>query len=149
MRHLMVLAALFGLIVAQPALSQAPGNAPVRTGNEAVAPPCDGDIANVRLIQITPKGTMANYLKALDAHRAWYRAHGFTKNQIFAAKVMVLDKASNSYKCAKDQMLSFHIAPPFMPGSTGHDAAWDAFHNLYRENSDIKTTFNVCMPKNR
>ena len=141
MRRVLFLLGLFAVVLVRPALAQATG--------ELAAPPCDGDVANVRLTEITPTGTMQGYLKALDAHRAWYRAHGFTGNDIFAARVMIPEPGTKTLKYSETQVLAFHIRPPFMPGSTGHDPAWDAFHQLYRENSIIKTSYNICMPKNR
>lgn len=142
MRGTCVLMALFGILHAGPLLAQG-------ARGELAAPACDGDIANVRLTEISPTGTMEGYLKALDAHRAWYRAHGFTNNEIFATRVMVTEPGTNKLKYSDTQVLAFHIRPPYMPGSTGHDAAWDAFHQLYRENSIIKTSYNICMPKTR
>ena len=140
MRHVLAFATLFTILLAHPASSQPSG--------ALVAPPCDGDIANVRLTEITPTGTMAGYLKAVNDHRAWYKAHGFTGNEIFVSQVMVENPATKKLEYSKTEVLAFHIRPPFMPGSTGHDAAWDTFHDLYRKNSNIKATYNICMPKN-
>ena len=146
MRNLVVLAAVFGLLQAPTALSQTAAPHP---GADGAPPPCDGDIANVRLTEISPTGTMEGYLKAVAGQKAWYRAHGFKDNEIFVSRIMVMDPATKSLKYSNTQVLAFHIRPPYMPGSTGHDPAWDAFHQQYRENSDLKQSFNVCMPKAR
>ena len=151
MRKLVVLAALFGTFQVQPAQAQltqpnAPASAPPLPGSFA-APPCDGDVANVRLTEIIPGGTMEGYLKAVDAHRAWYRAHGFMNNEIFVSKIMLEDPATHKLVYSQDRVLAFHVRPPYMGGSTGHDAGWDAFHAQYSKNSNIVTTYNICIPR--
>lgn len=152
MRRLISFAALLGMALAQPALAQMSAPA-AKSGAPApgayAALPCDGDVANVRLTQILPTGTMKGYLQAVDEHRAWYRAHGYKDNQIFVSRLMVPDPAKHELKYSDTEVLAFHIRPPFMPGSKNHDAAWDLFHKHYSENSKIEVGYNVCMPKNR
>jgi hypothetical protein len=41
--------------------------------------------------------------------------------------------------------VAFHVRPPFMGGSTGHDTGWDTFHNLYRKNSNIVKEYDICI----
>lgn len=151
----------FGMIalstacLAQPAaardpLTQPKGPAPKSQGplpGTYAAPPCDGDVANVRLTEIIPGGSMKGYLKAVADHRAWYRAHGFKNNEIFVSKLMVEDPAAHKLVYSKDRVVAFHIRPPYMGGSTGHDAGWDAFHAEYSKNSKIVTTYNICIPR--
>ena len=76
MHRLISFAALLGMVLAQPALAQMSAPAS-KSGAPApgayAALPCDGDVANVRLTQILPTGTMKGYLQAVDEHRAWYR----------------------------------------------------------------------------
>ena len=147
--------ALFAASQAQPALARDPltqpkGPAPKAQGplpGTFAAPPCDGDVANVRLTEIIPGGTMDGYLKAVADHRAWYRAHGFKNNEIFVSKLMVEDPATHKLTYSKDRVVAFHIRPPYMGGSTGHDAGWDAFHAEYSKNSNIVTTYNICIPR--
>jgi hypothetical protein len=153
MRNLAVLAVLFGALQSLPALAQAPLTQPAAQASAGpapgkfAAPPCDGDVANVRLTEIIPGGTMEGYLQAVDAHRAWYRAHGYKNNEIFVARLMVEDPTTHQLTYSKTRVLAFHIRPPFMGGSTGHDAGWDNFHDLYRKNSNIVTAYDICIPK--
>jgi hypothetical protein len=155
MRNWVGLAALLGLFQVQPALAQGVLAQPSGQTADAPAPgkfaaaPCDGDVANVRLTEIIPGGTMEGYLQAVDAHRAWYRAHGYTHNDIFVARLMVEDPATHQLVYSKTRVLAFHIRPPFMGGSTGHDTGWDAFHELYRKNSNIVTAYDICIPKSQ
>ena len=108
MRVLVVLAAAFGLLQASAAVSQPAAPHP---GAEGAPPPCDGDIANVRLTEISPTGTMEGYLKAVAGHKAWYRAHGFKDNEIFVSRIMVMDPATKTLKYSNTQVLAFHIRP--------------------------------------
>ncbi len=94
MRHLIVLAALLGALQVNPPWRRRRCPAGPAPGKFA-APPCDGDVANVRLTEIIPGGTMEGYLQAVDAHRAWYRAHGYKDNEIFVSKLMVEDPATH------------------------------------------------------
>ena len=147
---------LFGSLQAQSALAQGPltqpkgpppaAGAPPLPGKFA-APPCDGDVANVRVTEIIPGGTMEGYLQAVAAHLGWYRAHGFKNNEIFVSKLMVEDPASHKLVYSKNQVVAFHIRPPYMGGSTWHDAGWDTFHNLYRKNSNIVKEYDICIPR--
>jgi len=132
-------------IQTQPS-AQAPATSPPEPGKFA-APPCDGDIAVLRLIEITPKGTMAGYLKAVAANLGWFRAHGYKQDDLAVAQVMVEDPATRRLTYAKNRVLSIHMRPPFMGGRGGHDAAWNAFHDLYQDNSNIVTEYNICIPK--
>ena len=129
-------------ILAQPRTA----SAGPRPGTFA-APPCDGDVAVLRLTELTPNGTMAGYLKAVAAHLGWFRSHGYAHDDMVVAQVMVEDPATYQLTYSKNQVLSIHMRPPFMGGSTGHDAGWDAFHDLYRKNSNIVTAYNICIPR--
>lgn len=110
------------------------------------APPCDGDVAVLRLTELTPNGTMAGYLKAVAAHLGWFHSHGYANDEMVVAQVMVEDATTHQLTYSKNRVLSIHMRPPFMGGSTGHDAGWDAFHDLYRKNSNIVTAYNICIP---
>ena len=123
--------------------------APASAQTAPDAPPCDGDVAVIRLTEITPTGTMKAYLAAVDAHREWYRSHGYTGNELYVTKVAVTDPKTHVMTYSENQVLAFHVRPPLMPGTTGHDASWDAFHQQYRDNSVIKTSYIVCIPKKR
>ncbi len=144
--------ALFTVLLVTPALAQDPltqpsvASAPPEPGKFA-APPCDGDVAVLRLIEIPPQGSMEGYLKAVATNQSWFRAHGFANDQTAVARVMVEDPATHQLTYAKNQVLSIHMRPPFMGGSTGHDAGWNVFHDLYQKNSNIVTEYNICIPR--
>ena len=56
---------------------------------QTAGPACFGDMATIRLSQIKPGGSLQGFLKAVEAHKAWYRANGVTDNDIVAARVLV------------------------------------------------------------
>ena len=134
-------------ILTQPTAAATPSAGPF-PGTFA-APPCDGDVAVLRLTELTPTGTMEGYLKAVAAHLGWFHSHGFANDEMVVAKVMVEDPSTHQLIYSKNRVLAIHMRPPFMGGSTGHDAGWDAFHDLYRKNSNIVQSFNICIPRAR
>jgi hypothetical protein len=140
------------LIVGRSALAQdiltqpRAASAPPAPGKFS-APPCDGDVAVLRLIELTPKGAMAGYLEAVTKNLGWFRAHGYDDDDMVVAKVIVEDPATHRLTYAKNRVVSIHMRPPFMGGSTGHDAGWNVFHDLYQANSNIVTEYNICVPK--
>jgi hypothetical protein len=143
---------MLGLFAVQPSLAQDPLTQPsvastAPAPGKFTAPPCDGDVAVVRLIEITPKGTMAGYLKAVATNLGWFRSHGYADDEMFVTQLMVEDPATHQLTYSKNRVLSFHIRPPFMGGSTGHDAGWNVFHDVYQANSNILTEYNICIPK--
>ncbi len=144
--------AVVGMLLARPALAQdiltQPSVASEGPGpGTFAAPPCDGDVAVLRLTELTPNATMASYLKAVAMHLGWFRAHGYAKDDMAVAKVMVEDPATHQLTYSKTQVLAIHMRPPVMGGSTGHDASWDAFHDQYRKTSNIVASYNICIPK--
>jgi hypothetical protein len=132
-------------ILVQPS-AQAPPSVAPEPGKFA-APPCDGDVAVLRLTELTPNGTMEGYLKAVAAHLGWFRSHGYANDDMVVAKVMVEDPSTHQLTYSKNRVLAIHMRPPVMGGSTGHDAGWDAFHDLYRKNSNIVESYNICIPR--
>jgi hypothetical protein len=107
------------------------------------APPaCDGDIAVVRISEIKPAGSVQGFMAAVAAHKAWYRAHGITNNDVFAVRV-VDEQDPTTY--SNKVVLTYHINPPTAPVS--RDEAYENYVKLYRDNSEIKTTYVTCMPK--
>ena len=60
----------------------------IATSAFAQTPACDGNITMVRVSAIKAGGTMKNFVAAVDAQRAWYRANGVTDNQLFVARVI-------------------------------------------------------------
>jgi hypothetical protein len=111
-------------------------------------PACSGDIVTVRHIEVKPPATIEMYLKTMDVHRAWYRAHGFKGNEIFAARIIVTDATSGAKSYSSSELLAYHIRPPYGPNTTNvHDPEWIAFHKTYDEISTIKAQYQICSPK--
>jgi len=113
------------------------------------APACAGDIVTVRRIAVKPPATVDTYLRNMDVHRAWYRAHGFVNNEIFGSRIVITDPATGRPGYSSTELIAFHIRPPYGPNTTTvHDPEWIAFHKTYDEISTIKDQYQVCMPKN-
>jgi hypothetical protein len=55
---------------------------------------CDGNFAIVRVSAITSAGSMEGFLKAVAAHREWYRSHGQGDHEIFVARIVVRDETT-------------------------------------------------------
>jgi hypothetical protein len=134
--------ALFSLTIA--ALLYA---APAR--GQTAAPACFGDMATVRLSQIKPGGSLQGFLRAVEAHKAWYRANGVTDNDIVAARVLVRDeKTGLPVKYSDTEVMSFHLRPPGASRTPNkNDAAWEAFVKQYRDNSDLRSEYWACIPR--
>ena len=113
---------------------------------QSARPACDGDLAVIRISQIKPTGTMAGFLKAQEAHLAWYRSHGYKDNLIYSARVVIQDPATRMFKYSDTEIMTFHVRPP---SGIKPDEAWDAYVRQYREHSDIMTEYEVCLPKSR
>jgi hypothetical protein len=113
-------------------------------------PACDGDITVVRVSQIKPGGSIQGFMAAVEAHKAWYRSHGFTDNEIVASRVIVLDPKTGALEYSDTEVLTYHLRPPGMGNPPGQgDAAWNAYVKLYRDNSDIKSEYVTCLPRLR
>ena len=127
------------LLYAVPALGQ------------TAAPACFGDMATVRISHIKPGGTIQGFLKAVEAHKAWYRANGVTDNDIVAARVLVRDEKTGApVKYSDIEVMSIHLRPLAASRTLNkNDAAWEAFVKLYRDNSDLKSEYWTCMPRLR
>lgn len=126
---------------------------PVGSVSAQTMPACDGDIAVVRVSQIKPTSNLAAFMKAQEAHIAWYRKNGFTDNQMYSSPVIVTDPTTKTSTYSETDIIAFHVRPP--SGANGASVAskdqpaWDAFVKLYRDSSDIKSEYAVCLPKNR
>ena len=106
---------------------------------------CDGNLATVRISEIKAGGSVDGFLAAVAAHKAWYVSHGVEGDQIFATRIVLRDEKTRARSYSNKEFMTFHIH-----GSTPspkHDEAYDAFVKLYRENSDIKSEHDICMPK--
>ena len=90
-------------------------------------------------------------MRAVEAHKAWYRANGVNDNDIVAARVLLRDeKTGQPTRYSDAEVMSFHLRPP-APSRTPNknDAAWQAFLKQYKDNSDLKTEYWACIPKFR
>ena len=103
---------------------------------------CDGTPTIVRVSEVKP-GMMPDFLKAVDAHRAWYRSHGFTTNQIYALRVY--DRAANRF--SETEALTFHINPPSSGAPVEQDDSYKAFVKMYRDSSTLKDEYHACAPR--
>jgi hypothetical protein len=108
-------------------------------------PACDGDLAIVRVSEITPGGNMQQFLRVVDAHKAWYRSHGFANNEIYTAKILVQDDTTKTWKYSDTEIMVFHVRPPW---TLKRDAAWDAYVQQYSDISNVKSLYITCLPKN-
>lgn len=106
---------------------------------------CDGRRATVRISEITASGTVKGFMDAVAAHKAWVFSHGLTKDEIITVPVIVRDEQTHARSYSEKQFWSVHIH-----GSNGpepkHDEAYDAFVKMYRDNSDIKSAYDICLP---
>jgi hypothetical protein len=112
------------------------------------SPICAGDIVTVRRIEMKAPATLEQYLQTMDIHRAWYRRHGFTNNEIFAARIVLTDPSTGKATYSTTELIAYHVRPPYGPNTTTvHDADWIAFHKTYDAISRIKDQYQICMPK--
>jgi len=89
---------------------------------------------------------MAGFMAAVAAHQEWYKSHGF-KDTIFVARTINFDPATKSYSYSDKEFLTYHLYPATSSGEPKHDEAWDAYVKMYKDNSVIKSTYFVCIPK--
>lgn len=64
-----------------------------------------------------------------------------------AVRIVVRDEATKAQKYSETQVMTYHISPAVYKPGPAHDDAYEAFVKLYRENSEIKQQYNVCLPK--
>jgi hypothetical protein len=110
-------------------------------------PACDGNFATVRVSAITPTGSIDGFMKAVAAHKEWYRSHDRPDHEIFATRIVVRDEKTKAQSYSDKEVMTYHIMPVSNQPDPQHDAAYDAFVKLFRENSDIKQQYTVCLPK--
>ena len=72
---------------------------------------CDGNTATVRVSAITPTGSVEGFLKAVAAHKEWYRSHGQPVHEIFAARIIVRDEATRAQMSSEKEVMTYHINP--------------------------------------
>ena len=106
---------------------------------------CEGRRATVRISEIIPGGSVKGFMDAVAAHRAWVLSHGLTKDEIISVPVIVRDQTTHARSYSDKQFWSMHIH-----GSNGtdpkHDEAYDAFVKMYSHNSEIKSSYDICLP---
>ena len=81
----------------------------------------------------------------MAAHKAWTISHGVTNDEIYATRIILRDEKTREQTYSTKQLMTFHIHGSRQPGPK-HDEAYDAFVKLYRDNSDIKSEYNICLP---
>lgn len=140
MRNLLALALWLAVTVM-------PGFAQTKTAAE---PACNGTLATVRVSEIKSTGTMNGFLAAVAAHKAWYRANGITDNDIFAARVLVRDEKTGVWSNSEKTVLTYHMNPPGSARTPKRgDEAWKAYVKMYQDNSEMKSEYFTCMPKQK
>ena len=103
-------------------------------------------MATVRVSEIPKTGSLEGFMKAVAAHAEWYKSHG-TEDKVIAVRIVVRDEATKGQKYSETQVMTYHISPAVYKPGPAHDDAYEAFVKLYRDNSEIKQQYNVCMPK--
>lgn len=139
MRSLLFAAFLFAGVASAPAFAE--DEVPLST-----LPPCDGNPSIFRISAIKHSGSMEGFLKALEAHKDWYRSHGYKDNEIYPSKVLVQDRGSKKWKYSDREIMVVHVRPP---QDVKRDAAWHAYVKQYSDNSEIKSEYFACVPKQR
>jgi hypothetical protein len=106
---------------------------------------CDGRRATVRISDITAAGTAKRFMDAVAAHRTWLASHGLTKDEVITVPVIVRNEQTRVRSYSDKQFWSIHIHASNDP-EPKHDEAYDAFVKMYRDNSDIKSAYDICLP---
>jgi hypothetical protein len=106
---------------------------------------CDDRRATVRVSDITPNGTAKGFMEAVAAHRAWLLSHGLSKDEVITVPVIIRDEKTKVRSYSDKQFWSIHIHGSKDP-EPAHDEAYDAFVKRYRDNSDIKSAYDICLP---
>ncbi|HWZ32357.1 MAG TPA: hypothetical protein VNX18_13550 [Bryobacteraceae bacterium] len=114
---------------------------------QSSAPAFEGVMATVRISEIKAGGSMDGFMKAMAAHKAWYRSHGVMDNEIFGAPIVIRDEKTHARSYSDKEIMTYHVNPPSGDRDPKQDDAYAAFVKLYRDNSDIKVAYNVCLPK--
>jgi hypothetical protein len=107
---------------------------------------CEGRRATVRVSDITPGGSVKGFMDAVAAHKAWLLSHGLKKDEITTVPVIDRDDKTQVRSYSDKQFWSIHIHGSNEAGPK-HDEAYDAFVKMYRDNSEIKSAYDICLPK--
>lgn len=145
-RSIMSAFILAALSSASFAIAQTPAAAPSAQTAPAPMPACDGSIVVVRLSDVKP-GSMDKFQAAVAAHQAWYRNNGISTNRIFMSRIIVRNPDTKQFAYSDTQVITYHINPPSSTSIPRGDAAWNAYVQMYRDSSDLKSEYVTCMPK--
>ena len=104
----------------------------------------NGQIAVMRISRIVEGGSRSSFDRAVSDQLAWYRSHGFTKNQLVTADVIVRDPKSKAWSTSATEVLSLHINPPPI-AAVKPDAAWDVFVSGFKANAVVESERTVCL----
>src|ERR1039457_819759 len=69
--------------------------------------PCSGKVNVIRISDIKP-GMMDQFLKAVAAQQAWYKAAG-TPDEIGVMRILERDPTTKAYTVSKTQAITTHI----------------------------------------
>ena len=103
-----------------------------------------GQIAVLRVSRIAEGGSRSGFDQAVRDQLAWYRSHGFTKNQLVTANVIVQDSKSKVWTPSATEVLSMHINPPPM-AAVKPDAAWNLFVSGFKANAVVESERTICL----
>jgi hypothetical protein len=122
-----------------PALAQQQDDVAAGGLDQAKAACAGGAIGILRISKIKPEGTMEGFLAAAAANQAWYREHGYKDNE----QIVLRELATRGQGLRNDEVITLHVNPP--ASTSGQDAAYRAFVEQYRKNSEIETQSYVCL----
>lgn len=127
------------IVLAAIAATLLPGAVSAQSSTQSACP--SGELTRIRLSKIKPAGSMAGFNRAVAAHTAWYKSHGFKLTQRVAP---VLVTANGKQQVSRDEVMTLS-AGDNVPRDK-RDAGWDAFVAQYRANSTVEKETIVCMP---
>lgn len=104
----------------------------------------NGQIAVLRVSRIAEGGSRSGFDQAVRDQLAWYRSHGFTKNQLVTANVIVQDSKSKIWAPSATEVLSMHINPPPI-AAVKTDAAWNVFVSGFKANAVVESERTICL----
>lgn len=108
----------------------------------------DGELVTLRISKLKPGGSVAGIEDAIKDHTAWYRNNGVTDNKQVLGRVIAENPADKSASVSETEVVTLHINPPDSQALANRgDAAWKAFVDKYRKNSEIVTEKEFCLPK--
>lgn len=123
------------LAIASSAMAQTAATA------EALCP--SGQLVTVRFNEITPNGTVAGFTEAAIANQEYYRNRNIKGNYQLVGRVLVRDRATNTWSVSTKDASTAHVNPPMRRGNPD-DPAWKAFVAQYDANSKVVAERLVC-----